>query len=118
MTEPEKDYLNQKAKLVYLRTPSTLQPEFDSYLNLKFKFVSDLEEKLKSKFKELDEVEEHNTFFELFMEKILKDLKFHIINYDDFNTIDNQAQTKELLKDMVLIVDNNATNLKTNLQAS
>ena len=46
---------------------------------------------LKMKFKELDEVEEHNTFFELFMEKLMKDLKFHVINYDDFNTIDNQA---------------------------
>jgi len=37
----------------------------------------------------MDEVEEHNTFFELFMEKIIKDLKFHVINFDDFNTVDN-----------------------------
>lgn len=87
--ENDKDYLNQGNKLLYTRTPSTLQPEFNSYMRQKFAFVPDLEEKLKIKFRELDQVEEHNTFFELFLDKLMKDLKFHVINYDDFNTIDN-----------------------------
>ena len=38
----------------------------------------------------MEDTEEHNTFFELFLEKIIKDLNFHIIEFDDFNTMDNQ----------------------------
>lgn len=98
--EEHKDFLAQDSKLVYQRSPSNLQPEFEAFLRQKFGFVIDAEEKLKDKFRELDGVEEHNTFFELFMEKLLKDLKFHIVNFTDFNTVDNQQRTKELLKDV------------------
>lgn len=33
----------------------------------------------------------------MFQEKIIKDLNFHIINFEDFNTIENQGKTKELV---------------------
>jgi len=28
----------------------------------------------------MDETEEHNTFFELYLDKLLEDIKFHLIN--------------------------------------
>lgn len=45
----------------------------------------------------MDSTEEYNTFFELFLEKIIKDLNFNIVNFEDFNTVDNQNKTKELI---------------------
>jgi len=39
----------------------------------------------------MDETEEHNTFFELYLEKLLEDIKFHIIDHTDFNTKENPA---------------------------
>lgn len=94
-----------------------MHSQFEGFLKQKFAFVADMEEFLKNKFREIDNTEEHNTFFELYIDKIINDISFNIINYEDFNTIDNQGKTVQLIQDMKLIIENNITNSQTNDQA-
>ncbi len=116
MTE-NTDNKNEKARIFYERYPTTMNKEFEAYLKENFEFILEFEKFLKFTFKEMDESEEHNTFFELFQEKLIKDTKFHIVNYEDFSTMDQSDKIKEIMNDIKAIVENNLTNNKTNTQA-
>ena len=114
----EKNFFDdKKPKIIYEKRKNPFIQEFNSYLKRKFNFILELEKHLKLKFQEMDEAEEHNTFFELFMEKLLSDCEFHIINYQDFTTTEQAEKIKEIMEDIKIIIENNETNNVTNTQA-
>ena len=108
---------SKKPKIIYEKRQNPLNLEFNTYLKKKFNFILELEKKLKYKFQEMDEAEEYNTFFELFMEKLLSDCEFHIINYEDFTSTEQSEKIKEIIQDIKTIIENNLTNNLTNTQA-
>ena len=89
-----------------------LQPgkDYRAYMSQKYSYITEAEENLKDKFKQLMDVEENNVFFELEMKDNIDEI-YKYIHYDEFDAREKAQIIQKILGNCTDILGSNDTNL-------
>lgn len=96
---------------------SDLKLRFEKYLLARFSYIADIEANLILSFKDSEDEEDANSFFELNILRLLDELNFHIMSYDGFRVVDYIDKVKKLLNQMLKALYGNTKNNEITLKA-
>lgn len=98
------------------RFSTDLSKQFDSYVNSKFPYMAQLDQYLKFHFKNLEEEEETNVFFELETTELINEIDQVVVS-DNFTVTEDEERVVSVLTQMSNIINGNVKNNKIMLKA-
>ena len=90
---------------------------FNAYIAGNMADILAFENKAISTFKEMDSVEELNTFFEIEKEQVLNDCDFYILNFQDFKAFEQDEKVGEILDRAQQIIITDQKNIEIDFKA-
>lgn len=108
--------LHHQTHINATRFSTDLNKQFENYLNSKFPYLTQLESYLKFHFKNLEEEEETNVFFELETSELLHEIN-NTIFVDEFSVANDEEKVTEILNQMANAINGNVKNNKIMLKA-
>ena len=103
--------------LNYTTKENKLQIEFETVIKNKYRNYKDFQLMAKTIFKEMEEAEEINTFFETDQLIVLKDCKETVLEVRKFQVADNTDKIVELLTDLKEVTEQDQQNIEVDLKA-
>ena len=94
----------------YFRTEYHDAKKFSAFIKKNYSYISEAEENMKEKFKQLMDVEENNVFFELEMKNNIDEI-YKYIHYDEFDAREKSQVVQKILLNCTDILGSNDTNL-------
>lgn len=110
-----KDPFAENNNLNYDRYDNKFSQNYNKYFNANYSYITETENQLKTDFKQLLNVEEVNIFFDLELDKNIKDVEFNF-HFEGFNAKEDPPLVKDLLEECIEILNSNKTNLDVDVK--
>lgn len=94
----------------YLRSEIKIYKRYEAFMKKNYGYITEAEDNLKEKFKQLMDVEENNVFFELEMKNNIDEI-YKYIHYDEFDAREKSQIIQKILLNCTDILGSNDTNL-------
>lgn len=110
-------YRVEKGNQSVTRLTFDLKTKFDKYFLSRMPFIRNLELSIKAGFKDAEEDEEINAFFELEVTSLIDELNFHLVSFDSFSAADNVERVKKFLEQIQRVLYGSLKNNEITLKA-
>ena len=117
MAEEQEIFKQQDELLNYEKQSNKLQIDFENALKAKYSNYKYFQMISRTIFKEMDETEEINTFFETDQLQVLEDCKSLVLDHPKFQVQDNPNGIRELLDHVSQIAEGDQKNIEIDLKA-